>query len=316
MQITLFPLGGSHLIAKDFEGCDMEDEDVQQALRSKQHRWLFFWRGGKAEYNRSTSPEALIEEGRLEKITISEPQFAKRIADPNEVAIAAAAILESTQNDAQEHTRKHDPLQRHVTFQQAYVPVAGLHEMFHSEAPTLAFPSAAPTVIGLTEDGKLTRPSSPDPPSHDSYREPFILRVTKMVSSLRRPPIPPTIALLLACPISVITPLKALFVPVKNANDSLIIPFAPDGAPPLAFILDTTTFLGSASVPLALICLGAALAKLKIPKGMKELPLGAISALTIGRLVLQPIIAIGTVEGLVTAGLIDEANKVLRFAMM
>lgn len=312
MQITLFPLGGSRLIAKDFEGPNMEDEEVKRAFQSKLPQWLFFWRSGMAEYNRSTSPEALVEEGRLEKPTVVEPQFTKKIADPNEIAIAAAAILESTQNKAQEL----HPFQRHVTFQQTHVPVAGLHEMFHSEASTLVFPSAAPTVVGLDEDGKPTRPSSPEPPSHHSYHVPFFSRLTKLVSSLRTLPAPPTFALLLACPISVITPLKALFVPVKNANGCLIIPFAPDGAPPLAFILDTTTFLGSASVPLALICLGAALAKLKIPKGIRELPLGAISALTIGRLVLQPIIAIGTVEGLVSAGLIDESNKVLRFAMM
>ena len=304
------------MIAKDFEGPDMEDEEVQRAFRLKLRRWLFFWRGGMAEYNRSKTPEGLVEEGRLEKTTVVQPQFVKKIADPNEIAIAAAAILESTQNDAQEHTHKHHPLQRHVTFQQAYVPVAGLHEMFHSEAPTLAFPSAAATVVGLTEDGKLTRPSSPDPSPHHSHCELFFSRLTKMVSNLRTLPAPPTIALLLACPISAITPLKALFVPVKNANGSLIIPFAPDGAPPLAFILDTTTFLGSASVPLALICLGASLAKLRVPKGIRELPLGAISALTIGRLVLQPIIAVVTVEGLVSVGLIDESNKVLRFAMM
>ena len=309
------------MIAKDFEGPDIEDEEVQQALRSKQRRWLFFWRGGKAA---STSPEARLEEGRLEKIVVVEPQFAKKIADPNEIAIAAAAILESTQKDIQEHGHEHHhhhhPLHRHVTFQESYGHVAGLHEMFHSGAPTLAFPSTAPTVVGLTEDGKLTRPSSPgpddEPPSPHSHYDPWFPQLTKLISGLRTLLAPPTIALLLACPISVIAPLKGLFVPIKNANGGLVVPFAPDGTPLLAFILDTTTFLGSASVPLALICLGASLAKLRIPKGIKELPLGAISALTIGRLVLQPIIAIMLVEGLVRAGLIDEANKVLRFAMM
>ena len=300
------------MIAKDFEGPDMEDEEVQQTLLSRQRRWLFFWRGGKEEYNSSRSPEALVEEGRLEKIAIVEPQFVKKIADPNEIAIAAAAILESTQKGAQEHA------QIHVKFQQPHEPVAGLHEMFHSGAPTLAFPSAAPTAVGLTEDGKLTRPSSPAPPphSHYSYRVPRFPRFTKMVSGLRTLPAPPTIALLLACPIAVLSPLKGLFVPVRNADGGLVIPFAPDGAPPLAFVLDITTFLGGASVPLALLCLGAALAKLKITKGIRELPLGAISALMIGRMVLQPIIAIVTVEGLVRVGMIDEANKVLRFAMM
>lgn len=304
----------------------MEDEEVQQALRSKQRRWLFFWRGSKAECTTSTSPEALLEEGRLEKVAMVEPQFVKKTADPNEIAVAAAAILESTQKAAQEEILHH-PLQRHVTFQQCHEPGAGLHEMFHSGAPTLAFPSAATTVVGLTEDGKLTRPCSPDPdrppPRHHAHdhapRLPCLPRAPKLaalVAGLRTLPAPPTAALLAACAIAAVPPLKGLFVPVRNAAGALVVPAAPDGAPPLAFLLDLTAFLGSASVPLALICLGAALATLTIPRGVRALPLGAISALAVGRLVLQPIVAVVTVEGLVSVGVIDEANKVLRFAMM
>lgn len=116
-----------------------------------------------------------------------------------------------------------------------------------------------------------------------------------MVPQFRAPPAPPTIALL-AFHISVITPLKALFVPLQSAGGSPVIPFMPGGAPPLTFILDTATFLESASVPLALVCLGAALAKLKISKGIRGYPLGAISTLSIGRLALQPTIVIGIRE--------------------
>ena len=221
--------------------------------------------------------------------------------------MAIVATLKSIPKDAQGQAQTLHPLQGHGTSPQ---PSA-----FHSGVPTLAFPSPAATVVDLPTDMGHTHASSPDPLSRRSYRVSCFSRLTTIISRLRAPPAPPTIAILLACPISVITPLKALFVPLRNANGSPGIPFAPDDAPPLAFILDTATFLGSASVPLALICLGAALAKLKISKGIRGLPLGAISALTIGRLVLQPIMAIAMVEGLVRFGLIDEANKVLRFAM-
>jgi len=44
---------------------------------------------------------------------------------------------------------------------------------------------------------------------------------------------------------------------------------------PLGFLLDTATFLGNASVPLGLECVGAALAKLKMPKKGRDVdPVG------------------------------------------
>jgi predicted permease len=263
----LFPLGGSCLIAEDSKGPDVEDEKVRQALRSKQHSWLFFWQCSNAEHTKSTPLEVLAEEGRVEKAAVL-----KCGADLNGIATTVDAALEPAHKGIQTHAHELHPLPEDVTFQRP--------------------------------NETVTAPSS---------RVSWSLTLTTRLRTLPRPP---TIALLLACPISVIAPLKALFVPLRNANGDPVIPFAPDGAPPLAFILDTATFLGSASVPLALICLGAALAKLKISKGIRGLPLGAISALTIGRLVLQPIIAIVMVEGLVGAGLINKADKVLRFAMM
>ena len=291
------------MITEDFGGPDVEDEKVREALRSKQRRWLFFWRCSNAEHSRSTFPEGLAEEGRLGGDAVPELQSAKIAADPNGKATAVDATLESTHKGAQEC----HPLPEDVAFQHPNESVTTLQGMTHSYAPTLVCPSPEFTVVNLTEDVKCEQPPSPDP----SPRASFFSQLTIRLGTLPRPP---TIALVLACPISVIPPLKALFVPPQNASS--LIPLAPDGAPLLAFILDTATFLGSASVPLALICLGAALAKLKNPKGIRGLPVGAILSLTIGRLVLQPIIAIATVEGLVRVGLIKEADTVLRFTMM
>jgi hypothetical protein len=281
----------------------------EEALPSEQHGWLSSWRCSKANHDKS------VEEGRIKEIEAAEPH----VPNPNKVAIAVAGILESTQEDTQGRAQDHHPPQRRVASNNS---VASLHEMSHSGARTLAVPSPASTVVDLpaevdlTDYGKHAEPSSPDPRSCHTSWVPCLSQLTAMYPRLRTMPAPPTVAILLACPISAIRPLKALFVPLQNTNGSPLIPFAPDRAPPLAFILDTATFLGSASVPLALICLGAALAKLKPPKRIRDLPVGAILALTIGRLILQPIIAIVVVEGLVRAGLIDEANKVLRFVMM
>lgn len=292
----------------DSKGPDAEDGKVQQALRSKQRRWLFFWRCSNATPNDSTSPEGRAEEGRLEKVTVLELQSAKIAADPTEIAIAVDAPSQLTHKGAQGRAQECHPLPEDVAFQRPNESVTGPQEMSQSCVSTLVFPSPGSTVVDLTEDEYKQPPSL-----HTSPRVSYLSQLTIRLRAL---PGPPTIALVLACPISVITPLKALFVPLRNANGELVVPFAPDGAPLLAFVLDTATFLGSASVPLALICLGAALAKLKFPKGIRGLPLGAILALTIGRLVLQPIIAVAMVEGLVRAGLIDEADKVLRFTMM
>ncbi len=63
------------------------------------------------------------------------------------------------------------------------------------------------------------------------------------------------------------------------------MPSAPDGEPPLAFVIDFAEFMGAASVPLGLICLGSALARLDVPRSQwPHLPLGAIFSLAIGRM--------------------------------
>ncbi|KAF9533769.1 auxin efflux carrier [Crepidotus variabilis] len=122
---------------------------------------------------------------------------------------------------------------------------------------------------------------------------------------------PPSIAILVAFPIAVIPKLKALFVPVAGSS----IPSAPDGQPPLAFLIDATSYVGNAAVPMALICLGSSLARLTIPKRgeWRKLPLGAIGLLAAGKLVLMPVIGVLMCQGLTKAGVIPKEDKVLRF---
>ena len=121
------------------------------------------------------------------------------------------------------------------------------------------------------------------------------------------------ITIFVAFPIALVTPLKGLFTAVNNSP----IPNAPDGNPPLAFILDTATFIGGASVPLGLVCLGSALARLKVPRNqLKELPIGAIMGLAIGKMMIAPIFGVLITQGLVRAGIIDANDTPLRFVCM
>ncbi|KAF6752090.1 auxin efflux carrier transmembrane protein [Ephemerocybe angulata] len=96
----------------------------------------------------------------------------------------------------------------------------------------------------------------------------------------------PSIAIFVSFPIALVPQLKALFIVVPSVN----MPSAPDGQPPLSFIMDT------------------------IPQNQwKSLPLGAISSLAIGKLVLMPVFGVLIVQGLVRCGLIPKEDKVLQF---
>ncbi|KAL5518362.1 ECM3_1 [Sanghuangporus vaninii] len=128
---------------------------------------------------------------------------------------------------------------------------------------------------------------------------------------------PQAVTIFVALLIALVPILKSLFTPVDSNGDGRnLVPNAPDGQPPLAFVLDTASFIGAASVPLGLISLGSALARLQVPHSPAEwrsLPLGAISALAIGKMVVMPIIGVLLTQGLTTAGVIGESDKVLRF---
>jgi len=124
---------------------------------------------------------------------------------------------------------------------------------------------------------------------------------------------PRCLAIIVGLIISLVNPLKALFIPVPSAH----IPNAPDDQPPFVLTLDTTTFIGNASVPLGLICLGSALARTRMPRGnYHDLPLGAISSLAIGRLIMMPIFGVLVCQKLAHHEVIDPNDKVLRFVCM
>jgi hypothetical protein len=85
----------------------------------------------------------------------------------------------------------------------------------------------------------------------------------KFLGFIRDLATPVSISIAIAIPCGIISPLKALFIPVPNWTGDRV-PNAPDGNPPLAFILDTAAFIGAISIPAALILLGASFARLTV----------------------------------------------------
>ncbi|KAG2755109.1 hypothetical protein P692DRAFT_20950356 [Suillus brevipes Sb2] len=106
--------------------------------------------------------------------------------------------------------------------------------------------------------------------THAHWSLKFVSLALEFLRSLMNPP---SLAIILSFIIAAIPPLKALFVPGVPGTH---IPSAPDGQPPLALFMKTAQFIGGASVPMGLIALGSALARLSIPRNQwSSLLLGA-----------------------------------------
>ncbi|KAJ6521121.1 auxin efflux carrier [Mycena capillaripes] len=149
-------------------------------------------------------------------------------------------------------------------------------------------------------------PENHAPPLPSTRRKMWV----KFLSFGREVCAPPSLSIILSFPIALIPALKGLFVEVQSPH----IPSAPDGRPPLSFLFDTASFIGAASVPLGLVCLGSALARLEVPRGRwNHLPVGAILSMAVGRMLLMPVLGVLVSKGLTNAGLISREDKVLQF---
>jgi len=100
----------------------------------------------------------------------------------------------------------------------------------------------------------------PITPAPSTHKAPWTKR---LISFLRDLATPVSISILIAIPCGIISPLKALFIPVTGWTRDRV-PNAPDGNPPLAFIIETAAFIGAISIPAALILLGASFARLTV----------------------------------------------------
>ncbi|KAG8981454.1 Protein M3 [Tulasnella sp. JGI-2019a] len=329
--ITLFPLGGHLMIAKDFEGPDLTDDEVREsfavkarktgrALASSPSNIIAFFRrcrlGGnsglaspqqqlekvptvldakvddeeKAEKSQDvfSPPETLIEADHfgtqgLESRNQPGPDDPKASDAESEDLVKLSALpFTSAGYAGTTSVPDNEMIQRRTIGESQQLPT-----IYDDPTSTNTRPTQVPNSIGVTAKPSLSR------------------RLLKFVQALNTPP---TISIVVAFPIALVPRLKGLFVPLANS------PHGPDGLPPLAFLLDTATFIGAASVPLGLVCLGSALARLNVPKPWTRLPLGAIGVFTVMKLFLMPVLGVLICE-LFThyIPLFNPDDKVLRF---
>jgi hypothetical protein len=81
---------------------------------------------------------------------------------------------------------------------------------------------------------------------------------------------------------SLVQPLKALLAPTDGWTGARM-PNAPDGNPPLFFLLDTAAYIGALTVPLGLMLLGSSFARLQLPARIRDAPISANIAMAISK---------------------------------
>lgn len=119
------------------------------------------------------------------------------------------------------------------------------------------------------------------------------------------------------CAVATIISLVIVFIPWLKGlfvHNSKHIANAPDGLPPLDFLLDYTAYIGAASIPFSLCLLGASISRLSIstiPPGFWKCAL----LLVVLRLGVMPIIGVLWIKRLVKSGLIDKSDNVLQFVL-
>lgn len=114
---------------------------------------------------------------------------------------------------------------------------------------------------------------------------------------------PVSVALLLSILIALVPWLKALFVRTPRVPD---MPNAPDGLPPLSFILDYTSYIGQASVPLGLLLLGTTIARLSIGDLDKKFFISS-ATLVVLKLCICPIVGVAWASKLRSLGWLNDS---------
>ncbi|KAG8928852.1 Protein M3 [Tulasnella sp. 418] len=315
--VSLFPLGGI-LVAKDFKGPDLTDDEVREPFTTKAKKTaksiaqLPSTVGNLLRNRRRPQTDKVdnMERAQPQPTEKSDREAAPSISGESKfkpTTPTATVVDGDIQSDTDGEIRRLDGSRR-VTFlpddeKTIREDGAGTNPAANSYAGTIVAPASADDV-----DTMKTAPTQKDLEGLElgsGTNRTFLQRV---LSWLRTLLIPPTITIFLSFPIALVPQLKNLFITVTES------PRGPDGQAALSFVMDTAIFLGNASVPLGLVCLGSALARLTIPRPFTRLPLGAIGTFTIAKMIILPILGVLVTE-LFTYGipLIDPNDKVLRF---
>ncbi|KAF3925123.1 hypothetical protein ABW20_dc0100287 [Dactylellina cionopaga] len=120
----------------------------------------------------------------------------------------------------------------------------------------------------------------------------------------------PAMTLLSALVIAIVPYLRALFVPTTGVT----MPSAPDGRPPLDFVVQFASYGGQLSPVMGIAMLGAALSRIRV----RHLPDGfwmSIAATCILKLIVGPILGILWIQGLKHTTLINNDQKMMQLVI-
>ncbi len=283
VKITLFPLGGFLIVVKDFEGPDVPSEELRE-------RMYLRWR-------RTFTNSALLLR-RLSGSCLSQHPNARENGD-----IEKGGEVEKKNTVSSSITAGQDEgLDQNTTAGTTIIPTPAIS--LNDNGSDYLMPSGTSSTLGLPQQ----------PTDHHSHRHQHNL-LSRSRHFLKQLLKPCTIVIILSFVISLVDPLKALFIPPSSNFQPHFRPTAPDGQPPLAFIFDTATFVGGACIPLGLICLGSALTSLNLRSG-GPFPIGAIASLALGKMLVIPIIGVAITRGFAHVGFMNRDDKVLQFVCM
>jgi len=316
-QVTLFPFGGHRWIAMDFVGPNVEPEEVRDALRLKHRKWFNAWGRTITQITRRRS-----EPEHSKDIEIH-PRVSSNNQDPRPTGGNHVSFHDDTTTAVPT-----DEMRSQMCSPSSSEPDTRVNSSELVISATYALQISSPALapvkprdgleLGLSTNllqappiASICRKFSPPPLVARPRRlNIFLANIRTFFSSLITPP---SMSIIISFPIAMISHLKSLFVVVPG---TYIHP-APDGQPPLAFIMDTASFIGTASVPIGLICLGSALAGLKIRRNQwNTLPIGAIACLAVGKTLMMPVLGVLICQGMVKVGFIPKEDKLLQFVCM
>ncbi|KAG1781143.1 auxin efflux carrier [Suillus placidus] len=296
-SVTLFPLGGHRCVMMDFNGPDLENDQVKERLSTKHAKTLSRLAAGFVHL-RQIFKHPPVKEIHSEVAQNSGEKESPHVTFTHEESVTIC----------------YDPPKQ----EEIEVLTLANEHLLSTEFPdptSPSFTSVQPSPL-LTDGAQKLSTTTSLPGSiaghvavnHAHWFPKFVSLAFGFLRSLMNPP---SLSIIISFIIAIIPPLKALFV---RGVPGTHMPSAPDGQPPLALIMNTAKFISAASVPMGLITLGSALARLSIPRNQwSSLPLGAIGSLAIGRLVVMPVLGILICQQFTHIGLIDSSNNVLRF---
>ncbi|WRT69901.1 uncharacterized protein IL334_006892 [Kwoniella shivajii] len=276
MNTTFWALGVHKLCAWDFQ----ENRRRQDQAPLKE-RWSSQLESTKGKFSKMTGLRSRTKVD-LENQVISEAEMTDRVEDTGDDKTFAENDIEPYVPPASSSSNQ--------------VSASVLHDAMPTTPPSLTQSSSRHS----HHSGNTIRTDHADSdtrnPDIEMVRKPKTSLWKRILHFIRDLP-NVTKAIVIAIPISTIQPLKSLFATTEGWTGGKM-PNAPDGNPPLHFIIETASFLGAIAVPGALLLLGASFARLKMPKNWKELPIGAIIALTTSKMILVPVFGIFIIQAL------------------